>query len=92
MQGIILNILQHMKSASHSTISALMFQGDGALVISARVFYGSEKFVISSRVYQTRDASHLGTGISMGKVARRNCQMPTIPHFLFSITDILRRI
>ena len=50
MQGIITNILQRMKSASHSTISALVYQGEGTLVISARVFHGSEIFIISSTV------------------------------------------
>lgn len=38
MQGIISNILQRMKSTSHSTISAPVDQGKGTLVISARVF------------------------------------------------------
>ena len=41
-----------MKSASHSTISSPVYQGDGTLVILARVFHGGEIFVISSRVSQ----------------------------------------
>ena len=85
MQEIISNILQRMKSASHSTISAPVYQGDGTLVISARVFHGGEIFVILSRVYQARNTSHLGTGVSRRKVARRHCQMPAISLlFLFS--------
>ena len=56
MQGIVTNLLQRMKSASHSTISAPVYQGDGILVISARVvFRGDEIFVIPSRMYQARD-------------------------------------
>ena len=91
MQEIISNILQRMKSASHSTISPPVYQGDGTLVISARVFHGGEIFVVLSRVYQAQNTSHLGTGVSRRKVARRHCQ-----RFLSSscspITYVFRRI
>ena len=73
------NALQRIKSASHSTISAPVYQRDGTLVILARVFHGGKIFVISSRVYQARDTSHLGMGVSRRKVARRYCQLPAIP-------------
>ena len=93
MQGIISNILQRMKSASHSTISAPAYDGDGTLVILARVFHGAEIFVILSRVYQARDTSHLGTGVSWRTVVRRHCQMPAIPpSYCSPITYIFRRI
>lgn len=61
-----------MKSASYSTISAL-------------VFHGGEIFVISLRVYQVQNASHLGTGVLRRMVAGRHWQMPGISLlFLFS--------
>lgn len=56
VQGIISNILQRMNSASSSTISAPVYQGDGTCVILARVFHGGEIFD------QARDTSYLGTG------------------------------
>ena len=52
MQGIILDILQRMKSASHSTISVQVYQGDETLVISTQVYQGDETSVISARESQ----------------------------------------
>ena len=54
MQGIISNILQHMKSASPSIISVPEYQENGTLVISARMFHGGEIFVIVISVISAR--------------------------------------
>lgn len=71
-------VLQRMKSASGSTISAPVYNGDGTLVISARVFHGGEIFVVWSRVYQAQDT----TGFSRTKVIRTH-YWPAI-HLVFT--------
>ena len=52
MQRIILDIPQRMESASHSTISARVYQGDETSVILAQAYQGDETSVILARVYQ----------------------------------------
>lgn len=78
MTRIIPNMLQHMKFASHSTISAPLVPGDKAFVIFARVFHGDEIFAISSGVYQAGDTSHLGTAFQ--RIASSSCS--PITHIL----------
>ena len=58
MPGIILDILQCMKSASHLTISAWMNQRDEILVILARVYQGDETLVISVRELRCPSSRH----------------------------------
>lgn len=75
-----------MKSASRSTISAPVYNGDGTLVISARVFHGGEIFVVWSRVYQARDT----TGFSSTKVIRTR-YWPAIPLVFTTIISFAAR-
>ena len=71
MQGIIPDILQRMKSASHSIISVRAYQGNEISVVSVPAIQGDEISIISARTYHGDETSiisapnivHLGTEV-----------------------------
>ena len=57
MQGIIPDILQRMKSASHSITSVRAYQGDEISVVSVPAIQGDEISIISARAYHGDETS-----------------------------------